>query len=104
MLILNGEEEFENIKKYSFMDSCVFSHKESKETCRLIDQKVSSINDFEEDENEFMVLFFSVLNKDIFEMKNSTLCGYFQKVFCALMTQIRGEVLSIRFFLKKNMY
>lgn len=72
-------------------------HKSSKDTCELNDQKYEP-NDLEEDENEFMIIFFSFVNYEDNRQLNDTLCGYFQKVFSCLIIQIRREVILLFYF------
>lgn len=96
-LVFENEGENENNKKFISSENDIFSHKESKDTCKIND----SLIELEEEENEFIILFFSFLNKDLYEIKNETLSGYYQKAFCSLINQIRIEVLYLLSLLKK---
>ena len=77
-------------KKSAIQSEDLLFHKSSNLTCKL-DQKFESMVDLEE-ENEFLSLLFSFLNDENCNLMNETLCGYFQKLVCDLITQIRNEV------------
>jgi len=90
---LSAEEEFEILnKKFSNHLEDTIVHKLSKETYKLSDQRITSIKDLEEEENENLSMFFSFLNKEDCYPLNDTLCGYFQKVFFGLISQIPKDV------------
>ena len=97
----SADEDYEIIQKLSVARFDNIMHKASKETEKLQDQqRLESVNDFDDDdENQFMRLFFSGLNEDSSCLfRNETVCGYFQKTFSALMSQIRGDVDFFIFF------
>lgn len=97
----SADEDCEIIQKLSVARYDNIMHKASKETEKLQDQqRFESVIDFDDDdENEFMRLFFSGLNEDSSCLfRNETVCGYFQKTFSALMSQIRGDVDFLIFF------
>ena len=90
---ISAEEEFESLnKKFSNYPEDRILQNASKVTNKVSDQRIESLKDLEEDENENLNLLFSFLNKEDCYPLNDTLCGYFQKVFCGLISQIPTDV------------
>lgn len=98
----SADEDFDKFeflnKKLTDVNEDQILHKASKETCKLQDQQIESMNDLDDEDNEFLILFFSGINYENCMLKNETVCGYFQKTFSALLCQIRGEVLFFKIF------